>query len=319
MGHPIRRELRILTHQAIIDGGPCEDPLVTLWHARRKSLPNRIILVRHGESEGNADHSLYRTKGDNLIELTLNGSQQAVEVGKRIKKVIGDDWVEIQVSPFQRTLQTARNARVAFNDQVCSTHVDSRIREQEFGNLQGDEFKTFRQEQRVVGRYFYRFPTGESGADVFDRTQSWWESQIARRNVNPNRKHCDAVIVFTHGLTMRLILMQLYGWTPQTFETVWNANNCDMYVLKKDLSDTRTYPYKWCAEEGDLPKSTAHLVLKVVNGELKSVKLDNYLSIPQPRTLQADIVKKMIQEQHGIDPATIESIDFYGGKFGKFK
>ena len=27
---------------------------------------------------------------------------------------------------------------------------------------------------------------------------------------------------------MRLILMQLYGWSPNTFHTVWNADNCAM-------------------------------------------------------------------------------------------
>merc|ERR1719215_930050 len=141
---------------------------------------------------------------------------------------------------------------------------------------------------------------------------------IARTNANPNRKHCDAVIVFTHGLTMRLILMQLYGWTPQTFETVWNAGNCEMYVLKKDLSQPRFFPYSLCPEEGDMPKSTAHLVLKMTSGEEKNIILNDYLSIPPPRTSQIAIAKKMIQEEHGIDPATIESIDFFGGKFKKF-
>jgi len=35
---------------------------------------------------------------------------------------------------------------------------------QEFGNLQGEEFKAWRHEQASVGRFWYRFPTGESGA-----------------------------------------------------------------------------------------------------------------------------------------------------------
>lgn len=39
------------------------------------------------------------------------------------------------ISPFERTLQTARNVRVPFHDQVIQTVVDSRIREQEFGNV----------------------------------------------------------------------------------------------------------------------------------------------------------------------------------------
>ena len=40
-------------------------------------LPRRIILVRHGESAGNADKSLLRTVADNLIELTDEGVKQA--------------------------------------------------------------------------------------------------------------------------------------------------------------------------------------------------------------------------------------------------
>ncbi len=46
--------------------------------ALRASLPKHVILVRHGESEGNADQTLYRNKPDNQIELTALGSRQAV-------------------------------------------------------------------------------------------------------------------------------------------------------------------------------------------------------------------------------------------------
>ena len=41
--------------------------------AAKRKLPSRVILLRHGESEGNADATLYRTKADNLIELTPKG------------------------------------------------------------------------------------------------------------------------------------------------------------------------------------------------------------------------------------------------------
>ena len=37
--------------------------------------------MRHGESEGNADHTLYRTKPDNLVELTEKGIRQAEDAG----------------------------------------------------------------------------------------------------------------------------------------------------------------------------------------------------------------------------------------------
>lgn len=112
---------------------------------RRKSLPSMIILVRHGESEGNADHTLYRTTADNLVELTEHGSEDAKRTGKRIKDILGETKIHMIVSPFQRTLQTARNIRKSFESQIYHTYVDSRIREQEFGNLQGlcDHFCNF--------------------------------------------------------------------------------------------------------------------------------------------------------------------------------
>ena len=51
---------------------PMDLAAATALAAKRK-LPNRVILLRHGESEGNSDATLYRTKADNLIELTPKG------------------------------------------------------------------------------------------------------------------------------------------------------------------------------------------------------------------------------------------------------
>jgi hypothetical protein len=107
------------------------DPALAFAAAQRRLLPKRIILVRHGESEANADVSLLRHKPDNLIELTAKGSQQALAVGQRIKKVVGDEKVCLVVSPFERTLQTSRNLRLALDEsQIVKTSVEPRLREQ---------------------------------------------------------------------------------------------------------------------------------------------------------------------------------------------
>ena len=50
--------------------------------------PNRIILVRHGESEGNADKHQYRTIPDYALMLTPRGIEQARQAGKEIKGII---------------------------------------------------------------------------------------------------------------------------------------------------------------------------------------------------------------------------------------
>lgn len=46
--------------------------------------------------------------------------------------------------------------------------------------------------------------------------------------------------------------------------------------------------------------------------------LDDYLSIPPPRTMQFDLVRAMLALQHGLDATDIVAIDFERGRFGKF-
>ena len=73
-------------------------------------FPNRIILVRHGESEANATHNaILATKPDPRVELTEKGVAQARAAGKLIKEVVGDEGCCFIVSPFTRTLQTCAN------------------------------------------------------------------------------------------------------------------------------------------------------------------------------------------------------------------
>lgn len=306
-------------HRCPLCSGPKagQNLVLLMAEAARELLPKRVILVRHGESEGNIDAEVYKQKPDNAVELTEAGSRQALEAGRRIKQVIGDETVHVIVSPFQRTMQTSRNLLVSIQPQVVDYLKDPRIREQEFGNLQGDDFRKFRKEQKTVGRYFYRFPTGESGADVHARVKSWWHDCILNLNTRPGYASVDNVIVVTHGLTMRFILMQLFDWSPNTFETIWNARNCEIYVLKKDLALPGHSPYRLCPEEGDKPRSTVSLNVTFKSGNTELYRLDDYLAVPMPRTKQPEIVKQMLHAQHGLNPAEIQEIDFYGGKYSK--
>jgi broad specificity phosphatase PhoE len=77
-------------------------------------------------------------------------------------------------SPFKRTLQTFEEIKKSFNQEELKATEDPRLREQEWGNLQHfqnepEKLDKVYQERDQVGRFFYRFPTGESGADVYDR------------------------------------------------------------------------------------------------------------------------------------------------------
>ena len=145
-------------------------------------------------------------------------------------------------SPFTRTVQTARAVSAALGDQVERNNIEPRIREQEFGNMQDEHFSQLRKDQMDVGRFWFRFPTGESGADVYGRVKQWWTDSVMVAGSRPGVPTPDNLVVTTHGLTMRLILMQLRSWSPNTFHTVWNAQNCDIYVLERDPSRSGLSP-----------------------------------------------------------------------------
>lgn len=324
------------------------DRTTKLENTRRKRLPSLVILVRHGESEGNVNKSVWCQKADNLIQLTPKGIQQAIDAGKRIETIYkrheqtcndNIDRVHMHVSPFQRTIQTARYARQAFLHRVVRQDLCPRIREQEFGNVQKDhdEQLRLRNEQQRVGRFWYRFPTGESGADVYDRVTSFWYDTLLSVNDRVGYDPVDAVVVICHGLTLRCILMQLFSWSPTTFHSVYNARNCEMYVLKKDLSKPGISPYvlDTTRNGGDLPRSSIDIhvrlkpskTTKSVNVgssledkdrivDIKDVeriekvfKLHDYLNIPPPRMTQIDIVKQRLVEQYPTEINSVDSIE----------
>ncbi|KAK3140762.1 hypothetical protein QOZ80_5AG0405470 [Eleusine coracana subsp. coracana] len=205
--------------------------------ARR--LPKRIILVRHGESQGNLDMSAYTTTPDYRIPLTPLGADQARAAGRRIRDVVSaNNWkVHFYVSPYARTRATLREIGRAFpRDRVIGVREECRVREQDFGNFQVEErMRAVKETRQRFGRFFFRFPEGESAADVFDRVASFLESLW--RDIDMGRLEQDAscetnLVIVSHGLTSRVFLMKWFKWTVDQFERLNNFDNCEFRVMQ---------------------------------------------------------------------------------------
>jgi broad specificity phosphatase PhoE len=249
-----------------------------------------------------------------LVGLTLAGEQEASKAGKRIAELLDQDpnckRIMLTVSPFERTLQTAHHMRSYFESKIVRTEIESRIREQEMGNIQSHEFQGYREEQKRVGRFWYRFPTGEAGSDVYDRVKSWWFESVLTVNSRVGFEPVDALVVVTHGLTQRFVLMQLFSWSPTTFHSVYNAENCDAYVLRKDLSLPGSSPYRLDVQSGDKPRSSIDVRVTFRNNkpEPSIYRLDDYISIPPPRTTRINLIKQRLAEQHSLVVENMEDI-----------
>jgi broad specificity phosphatase PhoE len=127
--------------------------------------PQRIILIRHGESEGNINKDIYDTKPDYALELTQNGVLQAEQAGKVIASLVGEEGIAFYVSPMWRTRMTFENIVLSLNKENISYKEDPRLREQEWGHLRSnEETERIMIERDNYGTFYYRFLHGESGA-----------------------------------------------------------------------------------------------------------------------------------------------------------
>lgn len=222
--------------------------------------PKRIILVRHGESEANLDAARHAIVPNHKICLSDAGRRQAHEVGKELREIIGKESVQFFVSPYERTRETYDCIRESFADEgrvIHRMYEDPRLREQDFGNFREmEETRRLQQARKAYGVFFYRFPDGESGADVFDRVSLFLES--VHRNFRKHNFPRNCVIV-THGLTMRLFVMRWFRRSVEEFESWANPGNCEYRVMERQGSRyvlTRPFDHAPAGADGSVDRST---------------------------------------------------------------
>ncbi|XP_066376574.1 phosphoglycerate mutase-like protein AT74H isoform X1 [Miscanthus floridulus] len=206
--------------------------------------PRRIVLVQHGESEGNVDEAAYTRVPDPRIGLTAQGWSDADDCGRRLRDLFaqdGDDWkVYFYVSPYRRSLETLRGMGHAFEPhRIVGVREEPRLREQDFGNFQDREQMRLEKEIRLrYGRFFYRFPNGESAADVYDRITGFRETLLADIDIGRFQPPGTTttgdmnIVLVSHGLTLRVFLMRWYKWTVRQFEGLENLANGGALVMQ---------------------------------------------------------------------------------------
>jgi len=193
--------------------------------------PKRIILVRHGESEGNAAGGNYEFIPDYALKLTAKGVEQACQAGKVIQQLIGDETLYVYLSPYTRARQTWHHLKVNIEANFVKAKEDPRIREQDWGHFRKPEIiEQIDQDRDQYSHFYYRIPDGESGADVYDRVSTFLETlhrDFAKPEYPPN------MLIVTHGMTLRLFLMRWFHWTVEEFENLQNPHNGQVVVMER--------------------------------------------------------------------------------------
>ncbi|MCU7875286.1 MAG: histidine phosphatase family protein [Candidatus Thiodiazotropha sp. (ex Lucinoma borealis)] len=193
--------------------------------------PKRIILVRHGESVGNANPVHYETVQDWSVSLTALGQEQAKSAGRKIREVIGSESVYAYLSPWYRARETFEAIVGELGDRVVRAIEDPRLREQEFGHLRAmTDNMAIKKERIEFGTFYYRIPDGESGADVYDRISTFLET--LHRDFG-KVSYPENALVVTHGVALRVFLMRWFHWTVEEYESIRNPANGAVVIMEK--------------------------------------------------------------------------------------
>lgn len=196
------------------------------------------------------DEEAYVHNADWRIRLTERGRQQARAAGKAVMELIGPEAnLHVYVSPYARTRETlAHMLESVPEERVVRLREDPRISEQQFGNFQNvAEVQQAKRERATFGRFYYRFPNGESGLDVYARVSSFVSTLFRDHGFARTRRAAtaseaatdteawrkDTVLVVTHGLTLRLLLMRYFQWSVRAFEQTSNPDNAQLVVLER--------------------------------------------------------------------------------------
>ncbi|XP_016488288.1 phosphoglycerate mutase-like protein AT74 [Nicotiana tabacum] len=206
-------------------------------------LPKRIILVRHGESEGNVDKNIYAITPDHKVQLTEKGKEQSKKAGEMIRGLVcdsrnsGKGKVYFYVSPFLRTRETLKEIGAAFSSsEIIGVREESRVREMDYAKFHNTEkMDEYKKERERYGKFFYRFPGGESAADVYDRVSGFIESlwrDIDMDMISYGANDDINLIIISHGLTIRVLLMRLFRWTAEQVDNLTSPKNAEVRIME---------------------------------------------------------------------------------------
>ena len=238
--------------------------------------PSILWLIRHGESAGNvARDAAHSIGGEDIdiqardidVPLSALGERQAIALGRWFASKPESEQPEVILSsPYLRAWNTALAMHTALSTKN-EVIADERLREREFGVLdrltklgierRHPELATSR---RLIGKFYFRPPGGESWCDVILRLRSVLDSVSLHY---PDKR----VLIVGHQvvvLCFRYLIEKLDERTILEIDASADVANCSIteYSLQREREDQanlRLLRYNFVAplEEEGTPVTTA--------------------------------------------------------------
>ena len=184
---------------------------------------NKLILLRHGQSQWNLENKFTGWKN---VPLTEKGEMEAKKAGELIKKnKIHIDFIFSSV--LERANKTAEIAIKEANLQnlinnnklILTKHED--LNERDYGDLVGlnkeETANKFGKEQVHIWRRSYDTPppNGESLKDVVERVSPYF-----KKNIKPLLDQNNNVLIAAHGNSLRAMMIELGMYKPEEISSI---------------------------------------------------------------------------------------------------
>ncbi|WHP17142.1 histidine phosphatase family protein [Cellulomonas sp. ES6] len=218
----------------------------------------RLLLVRHGESEGNVAATRAERAGDETVGVTTRdadtplsatGEEQARALGEHLATLPSHRAPQaLWCSPYVRARRTAELA-VAGAGLDLRPVVDERLRDRELGILDGltshgveVRFPDEAARRDRLGKLYYRPPGGESWADVALRLRSLL-ADLVRAESGTDR----TVLVVCHDAVIWLLRYVAEGLTEEELM----AEVAEHSVRNASLTELTRADGRWRVETFD--------------------------------------------------------------------
>jgi 2,3-bisphosphoglycerate-dependent phosphoglycerate mutase len=184
---------------------------------------NKLILLRHGQSQWNLEN---RFTGWKNVPLTEKGEAEAKKAGELIRKHnISIDRV------FSSILERAnRTAEIAIkkaelnnlleNNKIIMTSSE-KLNERDYGDLVGlnkqETADKFGKDQVHIWRRSYDTPppNGESLKDVVERVSPYF-----KENIKPLIDKGENILIAAHGNSLRAMMIELGMYKPEEISNI---------------------------------------------------------------------------------------------------
>ncbi len=175
----------------------------------------KLIMVRHGESEGNAIRR-FTTSGE--AKITDLGRRQALEAAQRIKQMFQP--IRVVASTFARARETGL---IIAAELLIPIEYEAEFREMSLGDLAGQPYESIANDPTFDPKrsWVWRATNGESHEDVLKRVGPVLDRVAAKY---PD----DQIVIVSHGGVMRAVWAHVTG----KWENAHVPPNCGIVAIE---------------------------------------------------------------------------------------